>query len=94
MSGLRLKKGKARPMRWRGQARTWSIKGTLGVVVLLAAGLLVAGVFGGVSPLGLTSSGGTRASSAAPVATSRTAASNYLVTFSHRTSSSARCQPR
>ena len=73
MVALRLSKDKA---------RTWPIKGAFGVVVLLAAGLLLVGAFGGAS------SSGTRALSAAPVATSHTAASNYLVTFSHGTSSS------
>src|SRR5436309_967932 len=87
MGALRLEKTARRvSLRHRGRLhgrRGWTL------VVVLAAGLLVAGVFGGVSPLGLTSSAGTGAPSAAPVATSRTAASNYLVTFSRGTSSSA-----
>ena len=68
--------------------RQGKIKATSGVVVLLAAGLLAAGAFGGVSPLGLTSSGGTSASSAGSVASSPTAASNYLLTLFQGTSSS------
>src|SRR4051794_13245019 len=63
--------------RIKKKAQKWHVKGTLGVAVLFATGLFVSGAFGGISPLGLTSTGdtGTDASavSSADTGTSATA---------------------
>src|SRR4051794_12809644 len=63
--------------RIKKKAQKWHVKGTLGVAVLFATGLFVSGAFGGISPLGLTSTGDTgidtSAVSSADTGTSATA---------------------
>src|SRR3954469_16871301 len=63
--------------RIKKKAQKWHVKGTLGIAVLFATGLFVSGAFGGISPLGLTSTGDTgtdtSAVSSADTGTSATA---------------------
>jgi uncharacterized repeat protein (TIGR01451 family) len=80
------------------KAQTWHLRGALGLAVVFVAGLFVSGAFGGVSPLGSTSSGSTDTGTSASVSsstgsTSTTSAQTgstvpYIVTFSGGTSSS------
>ncbi|HEX4655551.1 MAG TPA: S8 family serine peptidase, partial [Mycobacteriales bacterium] len=65
------------------KAQTWHLKGALGIAVVFAAGLFVAGAFGGVDPLGSTSSGATDTGTSSQTASTVP----YIVTFASGTSS-------
>ena len=77
--------------RIRKKAQKWHVKGTLGVAVLFATGLFVSGAFGGISPLGLTSTGdtGTDASAVSSADTGTSATATDITSSTTDTASSS-----